>query len=99
MTFDEGRDPVVQFIDPVKAAVAAGDDGDVRTRHEAPSGAGFGRAEHGAARAGDQEDLHVDRAEFVVGEDAGELGLGMVAAVAAHMSVMSSGSSMAGLAN
>src|SRR5208282_3309295 len=38
LAFDEGGDPIVQFIDPVEAAVAAGDDGDLRVRHEAPPG-------------------------------------------------------------
>ncbi len=33
--FDEGGDPVVQLVDPVEAAVAAGDDGDLAVRHEA----------------------------------------------------------------
>jgi len=32
---DEGGDPVVQLVDPVEAAVAAGDDGDLRVRPEA----------------------------------------------------------------
>src|SRR5260370_35529802 len=73
--FDEGGDPVVQFVDPVEAAVAARDDGHLRTRHEAPTGAGLRRSEQGTARAGDQQDWHADRAEFVVGEDGGELRL------------------------
>ncbi len=34
--FDEGGDPVVQLVDPVEAAVAARDDGDLRVRHKAP---------------------------------------------------------------
>src|SRR5208337_4016141 len=77
---DEGGDPVVQLVDPVEAAVAAGDDGDLRVRHEASPGAGLRWGEHGAARAGDQQDRHGDRAEFVVGEDAGELRLRPIAA-------------------
>src|ERR1017187_4096154 len=80
VAFDEGGDPVVQFIDPVESAVAAGDHGDFRGRHEASPGLGLRRGEHGAACAGDQQDRHVDRAEFVIGEDAGELRLHPVAA-------------------
>ena len=73
--FDEGGDPVVQCVDPVEAAVAAGDDGDLRVRHEGSPGACLLRGEHGAAGAGDQQGRHVDRAELVVVEDAGELRL------------------------
>jgi hypothetical protein len=36
---DEGGDLVVQLVGPVEAAVAAGNDGDFRVRHEAPLGA------------------------------------------------------------
>jgi hypothetical protein len=36
-----GGDPVVQFIDPVEATMAAGDDGDLRVRHEACPVAGL----------------------------------------------------------
>jgi len=79
---DEGGDPVVQLVDPVEAAVAAGDDGDLRVRHVAAPGASLCRGDEGAARAGDQQGRHVDRAELVVGEDGGELGLGVVAASA-----------------
>ena len=79
---DEGGDLVVQLASPVEAAVAAGHDGDLRVRHEASPVAGLRGGEHGAARAGDQQDRHVDRAEFVVGEDGGELRLHPVAAAA-----------------
>jgi hypothetical protein len=59
---DEGDDPVVQLVDPVEAAVAAGDDGDFRVRDEASAGAGLCRGDEGAARAGDQQGRHVDLA-------------------------------------
>ena len=35
--FDEGGDPVVQFVDPFEAAVAAGDDGHLRARTARPA--------------------------------------------------------------
>jgi hypothetical protein len=80
LSLDEGGDPVIELVDPVEAAVAAGHDGDLRVRHEASPGAGLRRGEQGAARAGDQQDRHTDRAKFVVGEDGWELRLHPVAA-------------------
>jgi len=77
---DKGGDPVIKLVDPVEAAVAARHDGDLRVRHEASPGAGLRRGEQGAARAGDQQDRYVDRAEFVIVEDVRELGLRVVAA-------------------
>jgi hypothetical protein len=41
--FDESDDPVVHFVDAVEAAVAAGDDDDLRVRHKASAGAGLFR--------------------------------------------------------
>jgi hypothetical protein len=49
--FDEGGDPVVQFVDPVEPAVAAGDDGHLRARYEAPTSASLRRGEHGVVPA------------------------------------------------
>jgi hypothetical protein len=63
---DEGGDPVVQLVDPVEAAVAAGHDGDLRVRHEAAPGASLRGGEQGAAHAGDQQGRHGDRAEFAL---------------------------------
>ncbi len=42
--FDEAGALPVQFANPVEAAVAAGNDGDLRVRHEAAAGAGLLRA-------------------------------------------------------
>src|ERR1700684_2407334 len=80
--FDEGGQPVVQRVDPVEAAVGAADDGDLRARQVAGPVTGLLRGDEGAARAGDQQNRHLDRAEFVVGEDGGELRLHPVAATA-----------------
>jgi hypothetical protein len=41
--------------------VAAGDDGNLRVRHEASPGTGLLRGEHGAARTGDQESWHASQ--------------------------------------
>src|SRR6202044_3209839 len=49
---DEGGDPVVQLVDPVEAAVAAGDDRDLGVWDVAGPGSGPGRGGEGGGRAG-----------------------------------------------